>query len=84
MNHEPHEPHERSGLHHAEEVFRVQGAIYEVNRVLGSGYLEAVYQEALRYELEARAIPFAAKPRLPLVYKGRPMEQTYSPDFVCF
>jgi hypothetical protein len=45
MVHEPHEPHEQ--LLHAEEAYRIQGAVFEVNRVLGVGYLEAVYQERL-------------------------------------
>ncbi|MDB5475690.1 MAG: hypothetical protein JWP49_1201 [Phenylobacterium sp.] len=82
MDHEPHEPHER--LLHAGEVFRIQGAVFEVNRVLGAGFLEAVYQEALALELSSRGIPFAAKPQLSLTYKASPLRQTYSPDFVCF
>ena len=40
MVREPHEPHER--LMHADEVFRIQGAVFEVNRVIGAGFLEAV------------------------------------------
>lgn len=82
MDHEPHEPHEH--LLHAGEVFQIQGAIFEVNRVLGAGFLEAVYQEALALEFGTRGIPFAAKPQLTLVYKGTSLKQTYSPDFVCF
>ncbi len=82
MVHEPREPHER--ILQADEVFRIQGAIFEVNRVLGAGFLEAVYQECLAYEFEARGIPFAAKPVLAIDYKGRRLKQTYSPDFICF
>jgi hypothetical protein len=29
-----------------EESYRIRSCIYEVNRKLGSGFLEAVYQEA--------------------------------------
>ncbi len=36
------------------EVFEIQGAIFEVNRHMGSGFLEAVYQEWLVIEFEAR------------------------------
>ena len=82
MSHEQHEPHEH--LLHPGEVFRIQGAIFEVNRELGSGFLEAVYQEALGLEFSERGIPFVAKPLLSLSYKGTPLKQTYSPDFVCF
>jgi GxxExxY protein len=67
-----------------EETFRVRAAVFEVSRVLGTGYLEAVYQEALALEFEARSIPFAASPSLAIAYKGRLLAQTYRPDFVCF
>ena len=65
-------------------MFRIQGAIFEVNRVMGSGYLEAVYQECLSLELSSREIPFVACPSLSLTYKGCPLKATYVPDFVCF
>lgn len=82
MVHEPHAPHER--VLYPDEVFAIQGAIFEVNRELGAGFLEAVYQEALSIEFEARGIPFAASRPLSLTYKGQPLKQTYVPDFVCF
>jgi GxxExxY protein len=69
MVHEPHEPHER--LLHADEAYRIQGAVFEVNRRMGAGFLEAVYQECLALEFAAREIPFVETPSLPLQYKGR-------------
>jgi len=82
MVHEPHEPHER--LLHANEVFRVQGAVFEVNRRMGAGFLEAVYQECLALEFATRDIPFVATPSLALEYKGVQLQARYAPDFVCF
>ena len=82
MVHEPHEPHER--LLHADEVYRVQGAVFEVNQVMGAGYLEAVYQECLLLEFQARGIPFVAQPTLKLDNKGTRLRHVYVPDFVCF
>jgi GxxExxY protein len=82
MVHEPHEPHER--LLQADEVFRIQGAVFEVNRAIGAGFLEAVYQECLALEFAARGIPFVAQPALALDYKGTRLRQVYVPDFVCF
>ena len=67
-----------------EEAFRLQGAIFEVNRVVGTGFLEAVYQECLALELRAREIPFVAQPVLAVEYKGTPLRATYVPDFICF
>lgn len=51
---------------------------------MGTGFLEAVYQECLGKEFAARAIPYRAHPQLRLAYKGEPIVQTYSPDFICF
>lgn len=82
MVREPHEKHEP--LVHADEVFRIQGAVFEVNRILGAGFLEAVYQESLALEFEARQIAFVASPKLPLSYKGKSLRQYYAPDFICF
>jgi GxxExxY protein len=73
-----------SDLIQAGEVFQIQGAVFEVNRVMGPGFLEAVYQECLSLEFAARAIPFRAMPPLKLSYKGEPLRQTYTPDFICF
>ena len=68
----------------ASEVFRIQGAIYEVNRTVGAGFLEAVYQECLALEFGSRESPFVAMPSLHLEYKGARLRQTYMPDFICF
>lgn len=73
-----------SKLIHAEETFAIQGAIFEVNRQMGAGFLEAVYQECLALEFARRGIPFTAKPLLALTYKDQALTQSYSPDFVCF
>ena len=31
-----------------------------------------------------QSIPFAEQSELSLDYKGRPLQQTYKPDFICF
>ena len=67
-----------------DEVFRIQGAVFEVNKVMGRGFLEAVYQECMALEFAARKIPFRAMPSLALAYKDTPLKQTYCPDFICF
>lgn len=85
MDHEKHENHESDGvLLYREEVFQIQGAIFEVSREMGTGFLEAVYQECLAVEFASRGIPFSALAPLGLSYKGIPLRQTYQPDFVCF
>ena len=71
-------------LLYADEVFAIQGAIFEVNRHMGTGFLEAVYQECLAIEFAARNIPFVASPPMRLAYKDHMLRQTYVADFVCF
>lgn len=51
---------------------------------MGSGFLEAVYQECLAIEFKTREIPFVAMPSLALTYKDFSLRQRYQPDFVCF
>ena len=81
MNHERHENHE---IIYKDECYAIQGAVFDVYREMGHGFLEAVYQECLLKELQSREIPCAAQPVLRLSYKGQPLEQVYLPDFVCY
>ena len=66
------------------ESYRIRGAVFEVYREMGCGFLESVYQECLDREFRARGIPAVAQQELGLLYKGEPLAQTYRPDFVCF
>ncbi|WP_310992089.1 GxxExxY protein [Aequorivita marina] len=67
-----------------EEGYAIQGAIFEVYREMGSGFLEAVYQECLEKELSFRNIPFVAQAVLALSYKGEALKQRYIPDIICY
>ena len=49
----------------------VIGAAIEVHRVLGAGFLESVYEEALAMELELRGISFSRQKVVAVTYKGR-------------
>ena len=67
-----------------EESYAIQGAIFEVYREMGSGFLESVYQECLEMELKNRNIPFIAQPQLELSYKGEILNQKYRTDIICY
>jgi GxxExxY protein len=58
-----------------EESYRIMGACFEVYKQMGSGFLEAVYQECLCLELTDRQIPYKAQSPLDLRYKKRPLVQ---------
>ena len=67
-----------------DEGYAIQGAVFEVYRTLGCGFLEAVYQDSLELEMAARHIPFVAQQELQLEYKGKTLRQTYKPDCTCY
>ena len=63
-------------MHRMEEdklTFKVRGCIYEVFRVLGAGFLEQVYQQALVQELEAQGLRAENHRALEVAYKGKPV-----------
>ena len=57
-------------LLYKELTYAVIGAAMEVHRVLGSGFLEAVYQKSLARELSLRNLPYLEQVKLPVSYKG--------------
>ncbi len=66
------------------ETYAIRGAVFEVYREMGCGFLEAVYQECLEKELVNRRIPFVSQQELKLTYKGEQLKQIYKPDLICF
>ena len=71
-------------LLYKEEVFAIIGAAIEVHRELGSGFLEAVYQEALEIELKKRGISFEPHKELAISYKNQQLKKAYEADIICF
>jgi len=66
------------------KTYDIIGAAMAVHRALGHGFLEAVYQSALKVEFTARSIPFRSEAPLNITYRGTLLPLTYRVDFVCF
>ncbi len=67
-----------------DEVYAIIGAAIQVHSVLGPGFLEPVYQEALELECGWRKIPFVAQKRLEISYRGQKLLKEYIADLVCY
>jgi GxxExxY protein len=50
-------------------TYEIRGAIFEVNRTLGSGFLEKVYERALMIELVQRGLKAESQVPLKVFYK---------------
>jgi GxxExxY protein len=57
-------------LIHEDVTFEIIGAAMEVHRILGPGFLEAVYQRSMEVELRQRGLEFNCQRRVVLRYKG--------------
>lgn len=51
----------------------VIGCALAVHKELGPGFIERVYREAMRLELEARKLPFEAERPIVVLYRGCPI-----------
>ena len=71
-----------SGRGRDPQTYAILGAAIEVQRQLGHGFLEAVYQEALELELSLRGVPARREVSFPVRYKGRVLSCGYRADFV--
>jgi len=58
---------------------KVIGCAYKVHNTLGFGFLEKVYENALRFELNKQGIHVRQQPKLPVFYDGKQVG-LYFPD----
>jgi GxxExxY protein len=66
------------------KTYAIIGSAMEVHKEPGSGFLEAVYQEALEREFIYQERPHKSQPQLRIEYKGKPLKKKYEPDFICY
>ena len=69
---------------YAQETYNIIGAAMEVYNILGYGFKEEVYQEALEKELSFRQIPFEHQSLINIYYKGDKLEKYYQADLICY
>jgi len=65
-----------------EITYQIRGAIFEVNRVLGPGFLEKVYENALLIELRDRGLKANGQVPLEVLYKEKSVGEYFADIFV--
>ncbi len=71
-------------LIYREESYRIIGLCMEVHGVLGKGYSEVVYKDALEYELSINQVPFSREKSYEIKYKDIILPREYNTDFVVY
>ena len=61
-----------------ELTFLINGAIFEVNRALGAGFLEKVYENALLIELKERGLRAENQIPIKVKYKGKEVGEYFA------
>ena len=61
-----------------ELTYQIRGAVFEVNSVLGHGFLEKVYENALMVELKTRALKAENQVPINVDYKGEPVGEYFA------
>ena len=56
----------------------------KVHSILGPGFTEKVYQDALDIEFCECGIPFEREKEIHAIYKGKVLDDTFKPDFICY
>mgnify|MGYP003613084187 CR=1 FL=1 len=75
---------QKTTILYKEESYKIIGASMTVHRELGSGFLEAIYEEALKKEFVKMDIPFESQVKLQFYYDGEKLNKYYKADFICY
>jgi len=59
-------------------TYKINGAIYEVNRILGSGFLEKVYENSMRIELVKMGLTVEQQKNLKVYYESEQVGYYYA------
>jgi GxxExxY protein len=59
-------------------------SFFNVYNQLGSGFMEAVYQEALCEEFKLNNVPFQKEAKLNIWYNNNKLDKYYKADFICY
>jgi GxxExxY protein len=67
-----------------DESYKIIGACFEVHKILGHGFKEAVYKDALELELTKLGIPSVREKPFTIIYKEQKLKHFFIADFVVY
>lgn len=67
-----------------DEAYAIIGCCMEVHKILGKGFNEIVYKDALEIEFKLNTIPFERERKFELLYKSYQLPRHYIADFVVY
>ena len=67
-----------------EETYKIIGVCMEVHNMLGAGFLEIVYKDALELEFKKAGIFYEREKEYSVNYKGIILQHKFYADFVVF
>jgi GxxExxY protein len=65
------------------QTFAVIGAAMQVHSVMGRGFLESVYADAMAVELRERGIDYSRERSIRVEYRGHVLPSCFRADFIC-
>ena len=66
------------------ETFKIIVHCMKVQSILGFGFSEIVYKDAMEIEFIQDRLYHEREPKLTITYKGQILKSLFSPDFTCF
>lgn len=63
-------------------TYKINGACIEVHKILGAGLAETVYHKALEKEFNFLDINYKSEFKIPVLYKGEPLDCDFKCDFL--
>ena len=75
---------EEGNLIYKQEAYKIIGCCMEVHRILGKGFNEVVYKDALEIEFQKNNIPFKREVGYKISYKEFILSHYYNADFVVY
>ena len=66
------------------EAYAIMGCARRVHAMLGFGFLESAYGDALEIEFRKSGIPYVREDAVRIYYDGQPLPTVWRADFTCF